>query len=131
TQNAQQHAKVLRHHQTDAEGLLWYYLRKKQLGGYKFRRQKPIGNYIVDFACMSSKVVVERDGGQHADNQIYDQQRDQYLQDAGFKVLRFWNNEVFEHCFGVLEVIYDHLVPPPDQHEANASTSPTPPQGGE
>ena len=101
-----QKAQALRQTRTDAEGLLWHYLRNKQLGGYKFRRQQPIGPYITDFACLSQKLLVELDGSQHAARQDYDEKRDAFLQNQGYQVLRFWNNEVFENCFGVLESIY-------------------------
>ena len=124
-------AKALRQRQTDAEGLLWHYLRKKQLGGYKFRRQQPIGPYIVDFACMPEKLLVELDGGQHAERAAHDERRDAFLRSKGFRVLRFWNNEVFENCFGVLERVYEALPnPPPRQTEPAGSTAATPPQGG-
>ena len=124
-------AKALRQRQTDAEGLLWHYLRKKQLGGYKFRRQQPIGPYIVDFACMPEKLLVELDGGQHAERADHDERRDAFLRSKGFRVLRFWNNEVFENCFGVLERVYEALPnPPPRQPEPAGSTAATPPQGG-
>ena len=102
TQQTLQNAKALRESRTDAEGLLWHYLRDKQLDGYKFRRQQPIGPYIVDFACMSHKLLIELDGGQHADQHTYDQKRDAFLREQGYTILRFWNNEVFENCFGVL-----------------------------
>ena len=124
-------AKALRQRQTDAEGLLWHYLRKKQLGGFKFRRQQPIGPYIVDFACMPEMLLVELDGGQHAERAAHDQRRDAFLRSKGFRVLRFWNNEAFENCFGVLERVYEALPnPPPRQPEPAGSTAATPPQGG-
>ncbi len=106
TQQTLQNAQTLREARTDAEGLLWHYLRDKQLDGYKFRRQQPIGPYIVDFACMPQKLLIELDGGQHAEQHPYDQKRDAFLREQGYTILRFWNNEVFEHCFGVLESIY-------------------------
>ena len=124
-------AKALRQRQTDAEGLLWHYLRKKQLGGFKFRRQQPIGPYIVDFACMPEKLLVELDGGQHAERAAHDQRRDAFLRSKGYRVLRFWNNEVFENCYGVLERVYEALRnPPPRQPEPAGSIAATPPQGG-
>ena len=103
-------AKSLRRNQTDAEGLLWHYLRNKQLDGYKFRRQQPIGPYIIDFACLPEKLLIELDGGQHAEHEAYDERRDRFLQSKGYRVLRFWNNEVFENCFDVLEHIYQALT---------------------
>ena len=131
TQHAQQKARSLRENQTDAEGLLWHYLRHKQLDGHKFRRQQPIGPYIVDFACMPRKVIVELDGGQHAERRNHDERRDRFLQGQGYRLLRFWNNEVFENCFGVLERIYEAVQnPPPPQPAPGGLASATPPQGG-
>ena len=131
TQHAQQKARSLRENQTDAEGLLWHYLRHKQLDGHKFRRQQPIGPYIVDFACMPRKVIVELDGGQHAERRTHDERRDRFLQGQGYRLLRFWNNEVFENCFGVLERIYEAVQnPPPPQPAPGGLASATPPQGG-
>ena len=142
TQQTLQNAQTLRENRTDAEGLLWHYLRDKQLDGYKFRRQQPIGPYIVDFACMPHKLLIELDGGQHAERHTYDQKRAAYLREKGYKILRFWNNEVFENCLGVLENIYDALHhhsplegesvrhPPPHQPSPHGSASATPPQGG-
>ena len=98
-------AKALRQSQSNAEGLLWHYLRKKQLDGHKFRRQQPIGRYIVDFVCMPKKLVIELDGGQHSTQKAYDEHRDQFLTERGYRVLRFWNSMVFENCYGVLESI--------------------------
>ena len=131
TQHAQQKARSLRENRTDAEGLLWHYLRHKQLDGHKFRRQQPIGPYIVDFACMPRKVIVELDGGQHAERRSHDERRDRFLQGQGYRLLRFWNNEVFENCFGVLERIYEAVQnPPPPQPAPGGLASATPPQGG-
>ena len=144
-----QKAQALRQNQTNAEGLLWHYLRNKQLGGYKFRRQQPIGPYIADFACPSEKLLIELDGGQHAEQTASDARRDKFLQEKGYRVLRFWNHEVFENCFGVLERIYAALPhhppleggskdaslsgrgsPPPPQPAPSGLASATPPQGG-
>ena len=98
-------AKALRQSQSNAEGLLWHYLRKKQLDGHKFRRQQPIGRYIVDFVCMPKKLVIELDGGQHSTQKAYDEHRDKFLRERGYQVLRFWNSKVFENCYWVLESI--------------------------
>ncbi len=106
-------AKRLRDNPTSAENHLWFHLRAKQLGGHKFRRQQPIGNYIVDFACLRQKLIIELDGGQHANQVQRDQLRDSWLRSQGFKVLRFWNNDVFENTEGVLETILQELSPSP------------------
>ena len=126
-----QKARSLRQTRTDAEGLLWHFLRNKQLDGYKFRRQQPIGPYIADFACLSRKLLIELDGSQHAEGHTCDETRDAFLQEKGYCVMRFWNNEVFEHCFGVLERVYEALIaPPPHQPSPVGSASATPPRGG-
>ena len=107
-------AKKLRKRQTDAEKRLWKHLKAKQMEGVKFRRQEPIGKYIVDFASFDRKLVIELDGGQHADD-MRDAGRDAWLGTQGFEVLRFWNNEIFENFDGVLEEIRRRVVshPPP------------------
>jgi very-short-patch-repair endonuclease len=98
-------ARALRTSSTDVENLLWRQLRRKQFAGQKFRRQQPIDNYIVDFVCFEKRVVIEVDGGQHASERDKDAERDEYLIRNGFKVLRFWNNEVLQNMDGVLEVM--------------------------
>ena len=125
-------ARTLRRNRTDAEGLLWHYLRNKQLAGYRFRRQQPIGPYIVDFACLSRKVLIELDGGQHAEQTSRDEKRDAFLRARGYRVLRFWNTEVFENCFGVLERVYEAVAgdPPPQSPAPEGLATTTPPQGG-
>ena len=124
-------ARTLRQPQTDAEALLWYYIRDKQLDGYKFRRQHPIGPYIVDFACLSKKVLIELDGGHHAEQREQDEARDRFLRNEGYRVLRFWNNEVFGNCGGVLEAVRAAVQDPPPQPSApDGLTVATPPQGG-
>jgi very-short-patch-repair endonuclease len=77
----------------------------KQMEGLRFRRQQPIDKYIVDFVCFEKRIIIEVDGGQHATEGSHDRERDAYLRQAGFKVLRFWNNEVMQSIDGVLEVI--------------------------
>ena len=109
-ENAIDRARRLRSNSTDAEQTLWYYLRKRQIAGHKFRRQCPIGGYIVDFVCLHKRLVVEVDGGQHQENLDYDQRRSRCLQQLGFKVLRFWNNEVLTTPQTVTEVIYNELT---------------------
>jgi very-short-patch-repair endonuclease len=103
-------ARRLRSHPTDAEKFLWSRLRRGQLGEYKFRRQSPIGPYVVDFVCFPARLVVEVDGGQHATQVEADATRTQWLESEGFKVLRFWNNEVFENTDGVVQTILDVLA---------------------
>ena len=97
--------KNLRKNATDVEMLLWAHLRNRRLGGYKFRRQAPVGSYIVDFICIEKKLVVELDGGQHQDQSDYDTKRTQYLNSCGLQVIRFWNNEVLENLDGVLTTL--------------------------
>ena len=125
-------ARTLRRNRTDAEGLLWHYLRNKQLDGYRFRRQQPIGRYIVDFACLSRKVLIELDGGQHAEQTSRDEKRDAFLRARGYRVLRFWNTEVFENCFGVLQRVWETVAgdPPPQPPVPDGLAAATPPQGG-
>jgi adenine-specific DNA-methyltransferase len=101
----QQRARTLRNQTTDAERLLWHHLRRRQLAGYRFRRQVPISSYIADFACLEAKLVIELDGSQHQDRALHDQHRDQQIEAYGFRVIRFWNNQVFEETPAVLEVI--------------------------
>jgi 2-isopropylmalate synthase len=90
---------------TDAELRLWRLLRDRRLNGVKFRRQVPVGPYIVDFLCVGAKLIVEADGAQHAES-LRDTVRDAYLTSQGWKVLRFWNNEVLQNRGGVLETIF-------------------------
>ncbi len=104
-------AKTLRKRLTDTERLLWKFLRAKQIKGFKFRRQEPVGRYIVDFACHEKRIVIEVDGGQHLDKER-DEERDQWLKEQGYNVLRFWNNEVLTNIEGVLEVIRNSLLSP-------------------
>ncbi|MDQ3494724.1 MAG: endonuclease domain-containing protein [Pseudomonadota bacterium] len=93
---------------TDAEHALWHHLRNRALMGWKFRRQHPVGPYIVDFACLECGLAVELDGGQHAPAG-WDGARTRYIERKGFMVLRFWNNEVFKQQEAVLAVIFDAL----------------------
>jgi len=94
-----------RKNQTDAEQLLWRYLRNKQLGGYKFRRQYPIHNYILDFYCGEGGIAIELDGSQHKKRKSYDDKRTAQLEKLGIRVIRFWDNEVLKNIDGVLEYI--------------------------
>lgn len=115
-------ARALRNNPTEVEKLLWRRLRMWQLDDYKFRRQQPLGNYIVDFVCFEKRLIVELDGGQHATETHYDAARDDWLRAQGFVVLRFWNNEVVDNIEGVTEKIYQNL-------ESTPFLSPSP-QGG-
>jgi very-short-patch-repair endonuclease len=110
-------ARALRQRMTDAERLLWRHMRNRGLGGWKFRRQYPVGPFIVDFICVEKNIVIEVDGGQHAENEALDLQRSAYLKKMGYRVVRFWNNEVLQETEGVLEAIFvmlasDKRVPP-------------------
>jgi very-short-patch-repair endonuclease len=104
-------AKELRRRQTEAEKILWFRLRDKQLCGVKFRRQEPIGNYIVDFVSFETKLILEIDGNPHREmeTKINDNQRTSWLQGEGFRVLRFWNADILNDVKGVLEKIKDNL----------------------
>jgi len=102
-------AKALRTNQTDPEGIIWSRLRAGNMEGLKFKRQQPIGKYIVDFVCLEKKIIIEIDGGQHNDS-MNDQERDIWLSEQGYKVKRFWNNEVTQNLDGVLEVIRDEVT---------------------
>jgi very-short-patch-repair endonuclease len=111
----------LRRSLTQAERTLWSALRLQQLRGFKFRRQHLLGNYVLDFVCMSARLVIEVDGGQHAEAGAADERRTRFLMNAGFRVLRFWNNEVLAQTEAVLMCIAEEL-------ERGAETpSPPPP----
>ncbi len=103
--------KKLREDATDAERKLWHHLRRKQVGGLRFRRQYPLGPCIVDFVCLPARLVIEVDGGQHAEQAERDRMRTAWLESQGFRVIRFWNNEVLGNVEGVLHVIGEHLSP--------------------
>src|SRR2546425_3928171 len=106
------HAKRLRRDETDAERKLWMRLRDRQLNGLKFRRQQPIGRYIVDFFCPEHRLVIELDGGHHADQIQADQRRTEFLNKVGYRVLRFWDNDVLTEPESVLQKIADELNHP-------------------
>ena len=100
-------ARSLRKNPTEAERKLWSQLRHKQFGGFRFRRQQPIGPYVADIYCAAAKLIVELDGGQHGndDHAIRDEARTQWLSSRGCRVLRFWNDDVLKNLYGVLEGI--------------------------
>jgi len=107
---ANEKARELRRKQTDAELALWQALRKSQVEGFRFRRQVPVGPYIADFVCHSAKLVIEVDGSQHEQNQAYGKVRTARMEIDGYRVLRFWNNEVLGNIEGVLEVVRSALL---------------------
>jgi very-short-patch-repair endonuclease len=109
--NQRSRARTMRGAPTDAELRLWRLLRDRRLSGFKFRRQVPVGPYIVDFLCVGAKLIAEADGSQHAESPR-DKARDAYLVSQGWKVLRFWNNEMLQNREGVLETIYAHASRP-------------------
>ena len=98
-------ARSLRKNQTDAERLLWQKLRNRQLLNVKFRRQFPIEPYIADFVCLELKLIIALDGSQHFGQIAYDNKRSDFLKQRGFKIFRFWNNDVFKNTEGVMESI--------------------------
>ena len=109
-------ARELRKDMTPAERRLWTILQRRQLEGFHFRRQCPIGPYIADFACLEAKLLIEVDGGQHMDA-VTDVRRDTFLSREGFRVLRFWNNEVMTNLEGVRALIVSRLA---DSHPCPA-----------
>lgn len=102
-------ARALRNGATDAEQVLWRHLRGRQLQGLKFRRQYPIAGYIADFACVEAKLVIELDGGQHAEQTSYDTERTRKIECNGYRVLRFWNDDVLLRTAEVLDEIIRRL----------------------
>lgn len=103
-------AKNLRKNLTETERYLWKFLRAKRLNGIKFKRQEPIGNFIIDFISYEKKLIIELDGGQHAEKgkREKDNRRDEWFERQGYKILRFWDNEVFTNIEGVLEKIKEN-----------------------
>ncbi len=117
-----QRGRELRAQMTDAEVHLWMRLRRNQLGGHYFRRQVPVGPYIADFLCVKAHLIVEVDGSQHLTNVMWDQDRTAWLKSRGYRLLRFWNNDVLQRTDGVLETIQAALI--------EAPTLPSPVNGG-
>jgi very-short-patch-repair endonuclease len=116
-------ARAMRLAPTDTERRLWWHLRHRlAVPGSHFRRQVRLGHYIVDFACHQLRVAIEIDGGQHAEQVARDARRTKFLESQGYRVLRFWNNEVLANIDGVLEVIHSAI---------RATPTPTPPHNGE
>jgi very-short-patch-repair endonuclease len=104
-QRQRDNAKAMRSEMTEAELKLWNALRANRLMGLKFRRQVPIGPYIVDFACPSKRLIVEADGSQHADDMAYDAKRTAFLEQSGWTILRFWNDDVMKDIDGACQHI--------------------------
>jgi very-short-patch-repair endonuclease len=105
-------ARKLRKDSTEAERRLWSKLRGKQLAGFKFRRQQPVGPHVVDFINFEKRLIIEIDGGHHALQKERDNERDCWLEEKGFEVLRYWNNEIIDNIDGVLEAILKKLTSP-------------------
>ena len=103
-------ARDLRKNPTEAERFLWRHLRRRQLGGFRFRRQHAIGPYILDFYCFEERVAIEVDGGQHTSQGAYDSERTSFLESEGVRVLRFWNNQVLGEIEAVKHVILEGLA---------------------
>ena len=118
-------ARALRRNMTDAERLLWRSIRDRQMGGWKFRRQHPIRPFIVDFVCVERKLIIEVDGGQHANKVQEDASRSGYLRNKGYRLLRFWNNQVLKETEAVLDMILAAL------DDDAPSPRPSPPNLGE
>jgi very-short-patch-repair endonuclease len=123
-------AQHLRNNATDAERHLWRHLSRRQLGGFKFSRQIPVGPFICDFLCRERGLAIELDGGQQAERTRQDARRTAYLNTEGVTVLRFWNNEVLANTNGVLELILTELERLPSQF-AHAHPQPLPQAVGE
>ncbi|HEX2812879.1 MAG TPA: endonuclease domain-containing protein [Sphingopyxis sp.] len=98
----------MRSEPTDAERALWHLLRAKRFSGYKFKRQVPIDRYIADFVCFAHRLIIEADGSQHAESD-YDAERDAYLAGQGFRVIRFWNNDILTNIEGVSAAVWTAL----------------------
>jgi very-short-patch-repair endonuclease len=118
-------ARELRKNLTEAERALWRHLRFRQFGGHKFRRQQIIGKFIVDFVCLEKRLIVEVDGGHHSKQVAYDLERDTWLKNQGFSILRFWDNQVLKEIESVKEVIMEKL----DDHSHTPHLNPPPQEG--
>jgi very-short-patch-repair endonuclease len=117
TPKMQRRAGELRKNQTEAEAKLWSHLRAHRMAEVQFRRQHAIGNYVVDFCSPRRKLIIELDGSQHLDQADYDATRTEYLQERGYRVLRFWNHDITKNMEDVLNVIW---------HEIKSSWPPNP-----
>ena len=122
-----QRARELRKNMTDAERLLWSRLRRRQIHGRRFRRQHPIGPYIADFACAERRLVIELDGGQHVQAKDKDAARTRWLEETGYRVLRFCNHDVLTQIDAVLHVLAAATQTPPPSLPRFAGEEPEPP----
>ena len=109
TSKGYEHARELRKTLTPAETKLWAYLRAGKLSSVKFRRQHAIGNYVPDFCSIKHRLIIELDGSQHLEQEEYDTERTAFFESKGYRVLRFWNNDVMNDMDGVLKVIFRAL----------------------
>ncbi len=112
---ARERARSLRRDMTDAEKSVWRILRLYQIDGHRFRRQVPLGRYIADFVCHDARLIIEIDGGQHDGSGPWEAERTRFLQDQGYRILRFWNNEVLSNLEGVHATIAENLRCHPSQ----------------
>lgn len=110
-------ARYLRTNMTDTERFVWQRIRRRQMGGFKFRRQHPLGPFIVDFVCLERKLVLELDGGQHAEQVEYDMQRTAWLAERGYRVFRVWNFEAYEDWDALAERIFELLKEAEEQEQ--------------
>ena len=123
SEGARDRARALRRAMTEAENCVWRMLRARQMDQFRFRRQVPIGRYITDFACHEARLIVEIDGGQHDPSSPRETERSRFLQNEGYRVLRFWNNDILANPDGVYETIAGELGP-------NTPTQTLPHRGG-
>jgi very-short-patch-repair endonuclease len=119
-------ARQLRRKMTDAERLLWSVLRNRRFAHFKFRRQVPIGSFIVDFVCFDRRLILELDGGQHKRQAQYDAERTRWLEEQGFRVVRIWNHEFFQDRDAVEELLFRRLHEPGKAEENSPSPCPLP-----
>ncbi len=104
-----QQARHLRKNMTDAERKIWHSIKGKKIKNHRFRRQHPIGPYIVDFVCLENRIVIEIDGGQHAWQKETDEKRTKWLESEGYRVIRFWNNQIMNEFNGVIQILWNML----------------------
>jgi very-short-patch-repair endonuclease len=126
----QKFARDLRNAATDAERALWQELRRGKFPGARFRRQVPIGPYIADFACLKNRLVIELDGSQHVERATYDEARTEFLRSQRFRVLRFWNGQLFSEREAVIETIFWAVAHPEWQQTLDPSPQPSPEGAG-